>query len=63
MEIKEGDIFKKVLGGSEYTIKKIVNRIVVLESKDGKNQILTEVGNLKLKSFYLPIILSNPSMP
>ncbi len=30
MKTKEGDIFKSVLGGTEYTIKKIVNRMVVL---------------------------------
>jgi len=63
MERKEGEVFKRVLDGAEYTIKKIANRMVVLESKDGKNQILTEVDNLKIKSFYLPIILPNPSLP
>ena len=52
MQTKEGDIFKSVLDGKEFTIKKIVNRMAVLESKDGRRQILTEVDNLKLKSFY-----------
>ncbi len=52
MKTKEGDIFKSVLDGTEYTIKKIVNRMVVLESIDRKKQILTEVDNLKLESFY-----------
>jgi len=36
----------------EYAIKKIVDRMVLLESKDGKRQILTDVDNLKLGSFY-----------
>lgn len=52
MKTKEGDIFKRDLDGKEYTVKRIVNRMVVLESKDGKRQILTEIDNLQLKSFY-----------
>jgi len=52
MKTKEGDIFKRDLDGEKYTIKRIVNRMVVLESKDGKRQILTEIDNLQLKSFY-----------
>jgi hypothetical protein len=52
MKTKEGDIFKSALNGVEYAIKKIVNRMVLLESIDGKRQVLTEVDNLKLGSFY-----------
>ena len=52
MQTKEGDIFKSCLNGMEYGIKKIVNRMVLLESKDGRKQILTEVDSLKIKSFY-----------
>ena len=52
MQTKEGDIFKSALNGMEYGIKKIVNRMVLLESKDGKRQIMTEINNLKLRSFY-----------
>ena len=52
MQTKEGDIFKSCLNGMEYGIKKIVNRMVLLESKDGKKQILTEMDNLKIRSFY-----------
>jgi hypothetical protein len=52
MKTKEGDKFKSLLDGAEYAIKKIVNRMVLLESKDGKRQILTEVDNLKPGSFY-----------
>jgi hypothetical protein len=40
------------LDGVEYIIRKIVNRMVLLESKDGKRQILTEVDNLRIISFY-----------
>ena len=52
MKTKEGDIFKRDLDGEEYTVRRIENRMVVLESKDGKRQILTESDNLQLKSFY-----------
>ena len=52
MQTKEGDIFKNCLNGMEYGIKKIVNRMVLLESKDGMKQILTEVDSLKIRSFY-----------
>ncbi len=53
MNIKEGDIFKKSLDGVNFAVKKIVNGIAVLESKDRKRQILTEVNVLELKSFYI----------
>jgi len=52
MQAKEGDKFKSLLDGMEYIIKKTLNRMVLLESKDGKRQILTEVDNLKSGSFY-----------
>ena len=52
MQTKEGDIFKSALNGMEYGIKKIVKRMVLLESKDGKRQIMTEIDSLKLRSFY-----------
>jgi len=52
MKTKEGDIFKRDLDGKEYTVRRIVNRIAFLESKDGKRQILTETDILQLRSFY-----------
>ena len=52
MQTKEGDQFKNAVDGVEYILRKIVNRMALLESKDGKRQILTEVGNLKINSFY-----------
>ena len=53
MDIKNGDMFKKSLDGVDFVVKKVVNDMAVLESQDGKRQILTEVNTLKLKSFYL----------
>ena len=52
MKVKEGDIFKSLLSDGEYIIKEIVISAVVLESQNGKKQILTDVENLKIKSFY-----------
>jgi len=48
MQTKEGDTVRSILNGMEYKIKKIVERMAVLESQDGKSQIVTEVDTLKL---------------
>ncbi len=52
MKTKEGDKFKNAVDGVEYILRKVVNRMALLESEDGKRQILTEVDNLKIGSFY-----------
>ena len=52
MKTKEGDQFKNAADGVEYILRKVVNRMALLESKDGKRQILTEVDNLRIDSFY-----------
>jgi hypothetical protein len=48
MEAKVGDTVRSTLNGMEYQVKKIVEKMVVLESQDGKNQILTDLDNLTL---------------
>ena len=53
INIKEGDIFQSSIGSGDFVVKRIVNNMVILESQDGKKQILTGVDTLKLKSFYL----------
>ncbi len=53
MDIKRGEIFEKTADGVDFLVKKIVRDMVVLESQDGKRQILTEASTLALKSFYL----------
>ena len=50
--MKEGDIFENLLNGTEYVVKDIVNKMVVLKSRKGEREILTEIGTLKTKSFY-----------
>ncbi len=48
MRMKEGDRIKSRLTEKEYKVKMIKDRVVVLESEDGSNQVLTEKENLKL---------------
>ena len=50
--MKEGDIFESVLDGAEFVVKRVVNKMVVLQSRKGDRQILTGVETLKTKSFY-----------
>jgi len=52
VDTKKGDIFKRDSDGGEYTVERVVNGMVVLESRDGKRQILTEIDTLQLESFY-----------
>ncbi len=51
--MKEGDIFESLWDGMEYVVKRIVNKMVVLQSTREDRQILTGVETLKTKSFYL----------
>ncbi len=48
MGTKEGDTVRSILNGIEYKIKKIVEKMAVLESRDGKSKIITEIDTLKL---------------
>ncbi len=52
METKKGDMFRSILDGAELIVKRIVYSMVVLESQDGKRQILTGIGTLNNKTFY-----------
>ncbi len=58
MEAKVGDIFKSVLDDADSRVKRIVNSMVVLESQDGKREILTGVSSLSIKSFYRKKVIS-----
>ena len=48
MNPREGDIFLSSLDGFIYMVKRIVHKMVVLESIDGERHILTGVEGLKL---------------
>jgi hypothetical protein len=50
--MKEGDIFENLLEGTEYVVKNIMNKMVVLQSRKGDRQILTGVEALKTNSLY-----------
>jgi len=50
MKTKEGDTVRSMLSGLCYKVRKVANRIAILESQDGKSQILTELDTLK--TFY-----------
>ena len=43
-----GVILKSVLDGEDYIIRKVVENMAMLESQNGKKQILTELDTLKL---------------
>jgi len=50
--MKEGDVFESVLDGLEYVVKRIVNEMVILQSRKENKQILTGVQTLKTESLY-----------
>ncbi len=54
--MKEGDIFESLLDGMEYFVKRIVNSMVVLQSRKGDRHIVTGAETLKIRSFYREII-------
>jgi hypothetical protein len=43
-----GDKVKSLITGATYVVKKITGKMVLLERQNGKSQVLTELGNLKL---------------
>jgi len=53
VEIKPGEIYKNSTDGVNFVVKRIVRDLVVLESQDGKRQILTGVHTLTSTPFYL----------
>ncbi len=55
MQTREGEMIKSCLDGMNYTIKRIFNGMVVLESKNGNKQILAEIDTLSIRSFYQKI--------
>ena len=51
MATHESDRFRSKITGNVYEVKKIVDKMIVLESLNGTSQILTELNNLPL--FYM----------
>ena len=48
METRESDRFRSKITGSVYEVKKIVDKMIILESLNGNSQVLTELNNLPL---------------
>jgi hypothetical protein len=48
MRVLEGNVLKSKLTGTIFEVKRIKDRSVVLESKEGVNQEWTDMGNLPL---------------
>jgi hypothetical protein len=48
VKVLEGNILKSKLTGTIFEVKKIKDRSVVLESKEGADQEWTDMGNLPL---------------
>ncbi len=48
MKTEDGDTVKSLLNGNYYKVKRIVKSMAVLQSEDGRSQILTDVENLNL---------------
>jgi hypothetical protein len=48
METRESDRFRSKITGSVYEVKKRVNERIVLETPNGKSQVLTDLNNIAL---------------
>jgi len=48
MTTHESDRFRSKITGNVYEVKKIMNEMIVLESLNGKSQVLTELSNIPL---------------
>ena len=48
MKIKEGDRVESDLDGKDYRVTRVVNNMVVLESVNREEQVLTEMDNLQI---------------
>jgi hypothetical protein len=46
--VHESNRFRSKITGNVYEVKKIVNEMVVLESLNGKSQMLTDLNNISL---------------
>jgi len=45
---QESNRFRSKITGNVYEVKKIVNKMIVLESLNGVSQVLTELDNIAL---------------
>jgi len=48
MTTHESDRLRSKITGNVYKVKKVVDRMILLESLDGTSQVLTELNNIAL---------------
>ncbi|HXX35089.1 MAG TPA: hypothetical protein VEM15_11515 [Thermodesulfobacteriota bacterium] len=48
MTTRESDRYRSKITGNVYVVKKIVDKMLVLESLNGTSQVLTELNNITL---------------
>ena len=48
MATHENGRFRSKITGNVYEVKKIVNEMIIMESPNGKSQVLTELDNIAL---------------
>lgn len=48
MTTRESDRYRSKITGNVYVVKKIVDKMIVLESLNGTSQVLTELNNITL---------------
>jgi hypothetical protein len=48
MRVREGDRYRSKITGHEYEVREIRGRMVILQTENGKDQVITELNNLKL---------------
>jgi hypothetical protein len=48
MTTHESDRLRSKITGNVYEVKKIMNEMIVLESLNGRSQVLTELSNIEL---------------
>jgi hypothetical protein len=48
MTTHESDRFRSKITGNVYEVKKVMNKMIVLESLNGTSQVLTELNNIGL---------------
>ncbi len=52
MKITKGDVFRDISDGVDLVVKKVMNDTVVLQSRDGKRQVLTGMITLTSQLLY-----------
>ncbi len=52
MKIREGDVFRKPLDGSEYSVKKVMRGWIILTSQNENRQLMVDIKSFGNKSSF-----------